>query len=293
LESGQKSALFMSHVPWLGSWFFYLPGVATDLKEFQQYCKNRAASRKIRGSTTRDLFTYLIDEDGVMGETPSMNQVTSDSVLAIVAGSDTTSSAMANLFFYLLTNPKALQRLQKEIDGQGDDLLDYAKQAHMPYLNGAINEALRLCPPVLSGSQRYANTTTMIGPNVVPKGTSAFVHFYSLHRDPRNFAPFPDSFLPERWLSEKDQLSYEPALFKDQSNVILNHDAFIPFSFGPSNCVGKNFAWMEMRMVVCSILQKFDIKFQEGFVPRLYADSVTDYFVMGKGRLPVVLTPRK
>lgn len=88
-------------------------------------------------------------------------------------------------------------------------------------------------------------------------------------------------------------MEFEPVLFKDQSSVVLDTNAFVPFSFGPSNCVGKNLAWMEMRMTVCMIMQKFDIKLADGFHPERWEEDILDFFVMMKGKLPVVLTPRK
>lgn len=119
------------------------------------------------------------------------------------------------------------------------------------------------------------------------------MHFYSVQRDPRNFSPLPDSFHPERWLSEEDQLKYEPGLFKDRSNVIHNNTAFVPFSLGPSVCVGRNLAYLEMRMLVCALMHKFEVRFEESFRPKQYEEDMGDFFVMMRGKLPVVLTPRK
>ncbi|RDB26248.1 hypothetical protein Hypma_006424 [Hypsizygus marmoreus] len=296
MEAAQVNAIFMGHVPWLGALFLRLPNFAKDLKAFRAHAKKQAIARKKRGSPHKDLFHHLIDEDGVASNPPTVFEVVSDGGLAIIAGSDTTSTAITNLVYYLLSNPTAYKRLQAEIDEYGEDALDYAKQAHMPYLNGALNESLRLLPPVLSGSQRHVDRGSggkAIGEHFVPEGTSVFIPFYSLHRDPRNFAPLPNAFLPERWLSSEKQLDLEPALFKDQSSVILNMNAFIPFSLGPSNCVGKNLAWMEMRMLVCLMMQRFDMKFEDGYAPEKWEEDMLDYFVMMKGKLPVVLTPRK
>ena len=87
-------------------------------------------------------------------------------------------------------------------------------------------------------------------------------------------------------------MELEPQVFKDQINT-LNLNAFIPFSTGPSNCVGKNLAWMEMRMLVCLMMQRFEMRFEEGYQPKEWEDNMLDYFINVKGRLPVVLTPRK
>jgi cytochrome P450 len=58
--------------------------------------------------------------------------------LAIIAGSDTTSSALSTFFWCLLREPKTYKRLQAEIDELGEDVMDYAKQAHLSYLNATL-----------------------------------------------------------------------------------------------------------------------------------------------------------
>ena len=128
----------------------------------------------------------------------------------------------------------------------------------------------------------------------VPEGTSAFVHFYSLHRDPRNFSPMPDTFWPERWLSADDRKSLGYPDSSDPDKVPFRHNpaAFIPFSFGPANCVGKNLAYQEMRTVVCMMMQRLDFRFADGYNPESWDRDLKDYFLAVKGELPVVLSPR-
>lgn len=58
--------------------------------------------------------------------------------LAIIAGSDTTSSAITHLFYFLMCNPTAYKRLQAEIDELGDGIFDGTKLAHLPYLNASM-----------------------------------------------------------------------------------------------------------------------------------------------------------
>lgn len=50
-------------------------------------------------------------------------------------------------------------------------------------------------------------------------------------------------FLPERWLSADERVALEPQIFGNNTEVIHNMSAFIPFSFGPANCIGKNLAY--------------------------------------------------
>ena len=58
--------------------------------------------------------------------------------LAVLAGSDTTSSAATNIIYFLISHPTAYKRLQAEIDGLGNKLTDCTTQAHLPYLNAVM-----------------------------------------------------------------------------------------------------------------------------------------------------------
>jgi cytochrome P450 len=61
--------------------------------------------------------------------------------LAIIAGSDTTSSALAALFYYLLLNPEAYEHLEEEVDSaftSGEEPLDAVKLSQMKWLNGCM-----------------------------------------------------------------------------------------------------------------------------------------------------------
>lgn len=81
----------------------------------------------------------------------------SDAVLAMIAGSDTTSGALSTAFFCLLRHPEMYKRLQAEIDKYYPpeaNALDTKYHVDMPYLNAIINETLRLYPSLPSGSQR-------------------------------------------------------------------------------------------------------------------------------------------
>ncbi|KIJ62772.1 hypothetical protein HYDPIDRAFT_41487 [Hydnomerulius pinastri MD-312] len=300
LESGLPLALILTHVPWLGKYYVKLPGIGADLKKFRSFCQERATLRRSQGSQSKDLFHYLIDEEGVERSPPTFGEVASDGVLAIVAGSDTTATTLSSLFWALMENPATYRRLQAEVDHYyppGEDALSTAHHSQMNYLNAVVNETLRLFPPVLSGSQRGApkgRGGKLAGPYFVPEGASAFVHFYSLHRDPRNFSPIPDVFWPERWLSpeERQSFGYPDSKNLEKAPFVHNTAAFVPFSFGPANCVGKNLAYQEMRTVICMMIQRLEFRFAEGYDPESWERDLKDYFVATKGKLPVVLSPR-
>ena len=73
---------------------------------------------------------------------PSDGEIISDGLLAIVAGSDTTSTTLSGLFYYLLSNPLDYERLQNELDsafppGEGNPF-DSTKLSGLPFLNAVM-----------------------------------------------------------------------------------------------------------------------------------------------------------
>lgn len=119
----------------------------------------------------------------------------------------------------------------------------------------------------------------------IPEGTQTRIHFWSVHRDPRNFS-HPDTFWPDRWLIAE-------GLQQSEEKIVHNPNAFTPFSFGPYNCVGKNIAMQEMRVLLCHFVQKLNFRFPDGFDSSQYEQTVADKFVFHVGRLPVVVESRE
>lgn len=138
----------------------------------------------------------------------------------------------------------------------------------------------------------------------IPEGTAILIPFYALFRDPENFSPDPELFWPDRWLhassakrtpkqfTENAEKASVVASQAQSDGVVTNAAAFIPFSYGPANCAGRNLAVMEMRMVVALVMQRFELAFAEGYDPRTWEEELQDWLVVKLGRLPVILTPR-
>ncbi|KAF8518339.1 hypothetical protein JB92DRAFT_2663898, partial [Gautieria morchelliformis] len=63
---------------------------------------------------------------------------------------------------------------------------------------------------------------------------------------------------------------------------ILNHSAYFPFSYGPTKCVGKGLAILELRTVVCALIQKFEFELRPGFRREDWEGSLGDWFILVK-----------
>ncbi|KAF7980604.1 hypothetical protein HWV62_37376 [Athelia sp. TMB] len=298
LDNSSLLSTALGHSPWLGPYYNILP-IGTDKRRFRDFCVERAKSRIAQGSMTKDVFHHFLNESGTEANPPSMLEVVQDSGLVIIAGSDTTSTVLSSLFWFIMTNPTTYSRLQAEIDSvfpPGEDALDVAKHIHMDYLNAVINETLRLFPPVLSGSQRVVERgggAATFGSYIIPEGTAVFSHFFSIQRDARYFSPLPETFWPDRWLPQPDRTSPFGPAYKGSLDVVTDRTAFTPFSFGPSICVGKSLALQELRMVVCLMLQTFDMRLAEGYDAQRWEKEMEDRLISHTGELPVVLTRRK
>ncbi|XP_064601494.1 cytochrome P450 4V2-like isoform X2 [Liolophura sinensis] len=162
-------------------------------------------------------------------------------------GHDTTAAA-ANWAVHLLgSHPGVQQKAQEEVDkifGDSERPASMEDLKEMKYLECVIKEALRLYPSVPFFGRTLTEDVT-IGGYEVPKGTTAVIITYALHRDEKYF-PDPERFDPDRFSAE---------------NVIGRHPfAYIPFSAGMRNCVGQKFALMEEKVILSTILRKFSIK---------------------------------
>lgn len=153
-----RAATFTSHVPWLGPYLGRVPSIAAAQAQLTVYSHKLALARIKRGSDHKDIFHYLVsgtlgcrtsihepycqsEEDRPNNPQPLLSRLIDDGVLAIVAGADTTSSALTSIFYCLLTHPDACQKLQAEIDqfySPGEDPSDVKHHLDMHYLTAVM-----------------------------------------------------------------------------------------------------------------------------------------------------------
>ncbi|KAI1789656.1 high nitrogen upregulated cytochrome P450 monooxygenase 2 [Ganoderma leucocontextum] len=295
MEQGLAASQVMGHCPWLGIYMGYVPFAARLMKRLLDFGEERAMERIKNGSLARDLFYYLNNEDGMEKAAPPLATVAIDGALAIVAGSDTSSCVLAHTIYFILSNPDVYTRLQAEVDAYfplGENAMDTSKHPDMLWLNAVINETMRMYPPLPSGSQRTTTRGTggrMVGPYYIPPETTVNLPFYVLNHDPRNFSPKTDTFWPDRWLIAAGLQKFEGAPGEE---FIHDAAAFIPFSYGPANCVGKGLAMQELRMVICLLMQKLHLRLADDWDPKVYDKQILEWLVMIKPYLPVVVERR-
>ncbi|CAG2110042.1 unnamed protein product [Medioppia subpectinata] len=170
--------------------------------------------------------------------TLTADELTAQSILLYIAGYDTTSASIANALFYLSQNPECQRLLAHEL--KACDEFTYEKLVHLKYLNGVINETLRLAPSLTRNARECIQDYKLGNTGItIPKGTSVEIYPHAIHRDPE-FWPSPDTFKPDRW--------FEPT----------HHPmAFQAFGAGPRLCIGQRFAMNEMRMCLAKLIHRY------------------------------------
>jgi cytochrome P450 len=164
-------------------------------------------------------------------------------------GHETTGLALTWTLFLLGENPGAEARLVEELEGALDERqATIADLPRLKYLDCVIKESLRLYPPAY-GVVREALQECEIGGYRIPKGSTVAMFQWVVHRDPRFYGD-PERFRPERW---EDDLAERLPKF-----------AYFPFGGGPRNCIGKDFAQLEIALVLATLMRRFRFRTVKG-----------------------------
>lgn len=156
---------------------------------------------------------------------------------------------MSGATYALLKNPEKLAKLKQEVRGRWENYSDItlAEVNNAPYLIAVLAEALRFFPPVPTGfERRVGKGGEFISGHYIPEDSAVCVSHYAAYHSEANFKD-ADSFVPERWLDD-------PEFANDKRSACQ------PFSFGPRNCLGKNLAYAEMRLVMSKMIWTFDLE---------------------------------
>ncbi|WRX12907.1 Cytochrome P450 - like 10 [Theobroma cacao] len=173
----------------------------------------------------------------------------------ILAGRDTTSSALTWFFWLLSVNPNVELKIRKELqlirqrNGKSiGDAYTFDELRDMHYLHAAISESLRLYPPV------PVDTKACLRNDILPDGT--FIgkdwfftyHTYAMGRMEAIWGKNCKEYLPERWLDENGNCKQESPF------------RFPIFHAGPRMCLGKDMAYIQMKSIVAAVTERFVVE---------------------------------
>ncbi|XP_067133377.1 cytochrome P450 3A29-like [Centruroides vittatus] len=176
----------------------------------------------------------------------TMDEMVGNAFVFLLAGFETTSTALSYCSLMLANFPEVQEKIRKEVNAlmEEEKEFDYGSVQKLQYLDQVLKEILRLYPPVYLFVNREASENIQYGNIFIPKGMSIQVPVYWLHRDPDNWEN-PEEFRPERFAPENAN-KHNPLSWQ-------------PFGAGPRNCVGMRFAMMEAKLVLARLLRKYRI----------------------------------
>jgi cytochrome P450 len=202
------------------------------------------AEHRGRSGGQGDLLARLLRARDEEGGAMTDRQLRDEALTLYLAGQETTAIALAFCWYLLARNPDQEAKLVAELGATlGGRSPTPADLPHLPYTDGVLREALRLYPPVWAIT-REPVADDHIGGYVIRRGTLVFLPQWIVHRDPRFFVE-PERFEPERWQGDLERR--------------LPRFAYFPFGGGPRICIGREFAMLEARLVLATLVQRFHL----------------------------------
>ncbi|MCJ1287955.1 hypothetical protein MMC26_007308 [Xylographa opegraphella] len=206
------------------------------------------------GDERMDLLARLMEGRDENGNKLGRAELTAEALTQLIAGSDTTSNTSCAILFWCLKTPGVFEKLQSEIDEAvplGMHVPDYDTVKDLPYLQQVISETLRIHSTSSLGLPRIvpAGPPVTVASHAFPAGTVLSVPAYTIHHSTAIWGPDADSFRPDR---------FAPENLTDKQK-----QAFIPFSYGPRSCVGRNVAEMELALIVGTVVGRYEFELRE------------------------------
>ena len=179
--------------------------------------------------------------------------------LQIIAGSETTATAIRGTVLYLIANPRVYTKLQQEIDevvaaGLAPGVVSDAVAKELVYLQAVLREGFRMRPPVTDIAPKKVpkggDTVVVEGKSIfLPGGTNIGYAVNGLQSRKDIFGEDAHLFRPERWISRKDE--------SDAGRIAeMKKITELIFGYGKYQCLGKNIGWMEYGKAIFEVCIK-------------------------------------
>ncbi|XP_075040115.1 cytochrome P450 4B1-like [Mixophyes fleayi] len=193
-----------------------------------------------------DFLDILLHAKDEYGEILPDKELRSEVDSFMFAGHHTTSTGMTWISYCMAKYPEYQAKCYEEIrEVMGDrDTVEWEDLGKMPYTSMFIKETLRLYPPVPGVARKLGQPITFFDGRSLPKDSLIIISIYSINR------------CPDVW---KDPEVFDPLRFSVENTSDRHPHGFLPFSAGPRNCIGQNFAMNEMKVATALLLKRFQI----------------------------------
>jgi len=190
-----------------------------------------------------DLLTMLLNATYDTGEKMTDQQLRDESLVMFTAGHETSANALSWTWYLLAKNPDIQQKLLTELQSVlGERAVTFADLPQLTYTKQVLQETMRLYPPAWILDRTPIEADDVDG-YFLPKENIINVFVYGMHRHEK-YWPQANEFQPERFA-------------KENSDNIVPY-SYVPFGGGPRMCLGYNFAYYEMQIILAQILRSYE-----------------------------------
>ncbi|XP_047326092.1 cytochrome P450 94A2-like [Impatiens glandulifera] len=179
------------------------------------------------------------------------NFVTDIVISFILAGRDTTSAALEWFFWLVSKHQHVENQILREITHKSESNM-YEEVKEMVYTHAALNESMRLYPPVPIDSKQAVDDDILPDGTVVKRGTRVGYHTFAMGRSEEIWGNDWSEFRPERWLKEDRVTGGRQFVAKDVYEYPV-------FQAGPRICLGKEMAVLQMKSIASGVLRRFKV----------------------------------
>ncbi|KAI8276714.1 hypothetical protein K4K59_009688 [Colletotrichum sp. SAR11_240] len=187
-------------------------------------------------------------------------QVVSWLLINMIAGADTTASAIQSSLYYSLKDSRVWERLTNEIlhAGFNEEPPSYDSARDLPYLKAVICEALRMSPGVCMTMERYVpkGGITLPSGDYIPEGYIVGMNPYITNRNREIFGDNADDFCPERWLQNQERGETQEAYEKRIKNM---KSCDLTFGNGNRRCIGELMGLTQVYKLVFALITRYEI----------------------------------
>lgn len=219
----------------------------------------RETIRRRKEGGGQDMFSQFATATRDDGEMLPVDEVVDHMSFLMMAAHDTITSSATSLIYYLAVNPQWQEKLREEVmavtggpDGSGTPRsLDYDDLGKLELTEMAFKEALRMVPPVPSMPRR-ALKDFEFGGYRIPAGQPVGINIYWTHHS------------EDYW---DDPFTFDPMRFTPDKVKARHKYAWVPFGGGAHMCLGLHFAYMQVKVLMAQLLQRYRIEAEAGYNP--------------------------
>ncbi|RDL42248.1 uncharacterized protein BP5553_02227 [Venustampulla echinocandica] len=231
---------------------FFLPQSIKAKEQRHKDFTKAVLKKRLETSTSRPDFLSLAQKQLNQPQGITFDELVPTTGPLIFAGSETTATLLSGVTYYLTTHPSIYAKLTEEIRTafKTEDEINIVSVNNLTYMLAVLSETLRIYPPAPASFNRVTPPEgCMVAGHFVPGNAIVAVNQWSANHSTLNFTR-PWDFVPERWLGDAE--------FKDDKGKVVQ-----PFSVGPRNCIGRNLAFAEMRLILARLVWNFDLVLEE------------------------------